>query len=206
VTIRRGEPWGVAGLVPDDVVVVASDAELHDEVVARRRVGMPLPTFGLLGGDLCRTVGGVGDPDRLRPGCDATLLTVDLGAVLLDGRLHWFTSHLVARRGWWHGSIIAVMNAQFLGRWDVAPRSHPNDGRLDIVEVDGRFGVRQRLQARRLLPTGRHVPHPDVRERRITSETIEMDRPLEVTADGRSLGSARVLVIRCEPDQLSVAV
>ena len=26
-----------------------------------------------------------------------------------------------------------AMNAQFLGPYDVAPRSHPNDGKLDVV-------------------------------------------------------------------------
>ena len=55
-----------------------------------------------------------------------------------DGRRLTAVAHVVARGGgpWWRGPIVAVMNADRLGRWDVAPRAHPNDGRLDVVEVD----------------------------------------------------------------------
>ena len=87
---------------PPDGVVVRSDAEARAVVTAARRAGDARPVLGLLGGDLCRAVGGTGDEARLRDG-RGTVLPVDLGAVLVDGRLHWFVAHLVARRGWWRG-------------------------------------------------------------------------------------------------------
>src|SRR4029450_5976164 len=120
----------------------------RERVERGRRAGEPVPPLGLLGGDLCRTLGGRGDEARLRSP-EATRLPVDLGAVLLDGRLHWFVAHLIARRGWWSGRIVAAMNAEYLGPWDVAPRSHPNDGRLDTL--DGDLPVGERLKARRRL-------------------------------------------------------
>ena len=94
-------------------------------------------------------------------------LPVDLGAVLLDGRLHWFVAHLVSRHGWWRGRVVAAMNAQYLGRWDVAPRGHPNDGRLDVLDADLPFD--ERLQVRARLKAGTHVPHPRIDERHVTA-------------------------------------
>lgn len=199
MVIRKGQPWGEPGPLPDEGVVVRSDAEARAVVTEARRAGAPIPPLGLLGGDLCRTLGGSGDEGRLRSE-HAVRLPVDLGAVLLDGRLHWFVAHLVARRSWWRGRIVAVMNAQYLGAWDVAPRSHPNDGRLDVLDVDMPFG--QRLLARQRLAAGTHVPHPDIQQRRVDAIQVELDRPTPVHLDGERVGTARHLSIRTEPDAL----
>ncbi len=47
--------------------------------------GRPVPVLGLIGGDLCRTLGGGADQARLRSP-DAMTFSVDLGAVVADGR------------------------------------------------------------------------------------------------------------------------
>ncbi|HJR24625.1 MAG TPA: hypothetical protein VJ804_04080, partial [Acidimicrobiales bacterium] len=158
--------------------------------------------LGLLGGDLCRAVGGAGDETRLREG--GVVLPVDLGAVLVDGRLHWFVAHLVARRGWWRGRVVAVMNAQHLGPWDVAPRGHPNDGRLDVL--DGDLSLGQRWEARRRLRTGTHVPHPGIEERHVTAVQLELAPGTNVWLDGELIGPARNLSVRVEPDALRCVV
>jgi hypothetical protein len=202
VTIKKGEEWGQQGRLPADAVIVRSDAEARAIVERARRAGEPVPALGLLGGDLCRTLGGSGDERRLRSG-EAALLPVDLGSVLVDGRLHWFVAHLVARRGWWRGRIYAAMNAQYLGRWDVAPRSHPNDGLLDTFEVT--MSVGERLKARSRLVAGAHVPHPAIKERRVSAAQLDADG-LEIFLDGQSLGPARTLSIRIEPDALLCVV
>lgn len=203
MTIERGEPWGEAGPLPRHGVLVRSDREARAVVTAARRAGEPIPPLGLLGGDLCRTLGGRGDEARLRS-AEAMTFPVDLGSVLVDGRLHWFVAHLVAKRSWWRGRAVVAMNAQFLGRWDVAPKSHPNDGRLDVL--DGDLPVGQRLQARRRLPLGTHVPHPDIEERRLEAVQIDLQRPTPVELDGELLGAARSLSIRVEPDALLCVV
>jgi len=113
VTIERGQPWGTAGALPVDGVVASSDARVRAVVQAARRAGEAVPVIGLAGGDLWRTVGGGVGPARLH-GDEAMHLPVDIGSVLLDGRQHWFVSHLVLRRSWWRGRVIAVMNAQFV--------------------------------------------------------------------------------------------
>lgn len=203
MTIRKGEAWGAPGVLPVDGVVVRSDAELRAAITDARRRGSAIPTLGLLGGDLCRTLGGRGDEGRLHS-VDAVTLPVDLGSVLVDGRLHWFAAHLVAKRSWWAGRVVVAMNAQYLGDWDVAPKGHPNDGFLDLL--DGDLPLGQRILARRRLPLGTHVPHPGIEVRRVQAVQLEFDRPTPVLLDGESVGAARSLSIRVEPDALRCVI
>jgi YegS C-terminal NAD kinase beta sandwich-like domain len=203
VTIRKGEPWGEVGPLPDDAVVVRSDAEAREVVTEARRAGEPIPPLGLLGGDLCRTLGGSGDEAHLRSDA-ATILPVDLGAVLVDGRLQWFVAHLVARGTWWNGRVVTAMNAQFIGAWDVAPRGHPNDGRLDVLDGDPSLGVRWQVRSR--LVTGTHVPHPAIEERHVSALQVDLERATTIHLDGVAVGSARSLSLRVEPDALRCIV
>jgi diacylglycerol kinase family enzyme len=184
-------------------VVVADDAAARALVNGARRAGVETPVLGLLGGDLCRTLGGRGGEARLRTD-EATRARVDLGSVLLDGRLHWFVAHLVAKRSWWHGRVVVAMNASWLGAWDLGPKAHPGDGLLDVYDGDPSFG--DRLKARPRLRTGTHVPHPAIAERRTAAIQIGFDRPTPVALDGEVVGSFRSLSIRVEPDALDVVV
>jgi diacylglycerol kinase family enzyme len=151
----------------------------------------------LSAGDLLRTVGGPREPTA-----EAALLPADLASVLLDGRQHWFVAHLVARRHWWRGRIVAVMNAQFLGAWDVAPRGHPNDGRLDVVDVAASMTLRDRWHARHRLPTGTHLPHPDIAVQQVTAWQTMLPPGTGVWLDGRAMGEVRNVSVRVEPDAL----
>lgn len=202
MTIRKGEDWGRPGTLPRDGVVVRSDAEAGEAVTVARRAGREVPPVGLLGGDLWRTLGAPSDPDRLHTG--GTAFTVDVGSVLVDGRQHWFVAHLVARRSWWRGPLVAAMNAEWLGRWDVAPRSHPNDGRFEVIVADPSLG--DRWKAWRRLPTGSHLPHPDIAVRQEKAWSTDLAPGTKVWLDGRPLGPAHRLVVRVEPDALEVVV
>ncbi|WP_421120129.1 diacylglycerol/lipid kinase family protein [Aquihabitans daechungensis] len=203
MTIEKHRRWGEHGTLPDDGVLVRSDAEARTLAEQHRRAGTAIPALGLLGGDLCRTVGGRGDEARLRSS-DAMLLPVDLGSVLVDGRQHWFVSHLVVRRSWWCGRVVAVMNAEWIGSWDVAPKSHPNDGLLDVL--DGDLGLDDRFKVRSRLASGTHVPHPGIAQSRVAALQLEFDRPTPVWLDGERIGSAGSLSIRIEPDALTCVV
>jgi len=205
VTIRKGEAWGEVGGLPDGGVVVRSDAEARRVVTEARRAGRPLPPVGLLGGDLCRTLGGRGDEARLRGG-GAARLPVDVGSVLVDGVQHWFVAHLVVRRSWWRGRIVAAMNAEFVGAWDVAPRAHPDDGLLDVVDVSPAMPLTDRVRARRRLPSGGHLPHPAIAVSRRPAVQFDLDRPTPVWLDGEPVGEARRLSVRLEPDALVCVV
>jgi hypothetical protein len=102
--------------------------------------------------------------------------------------------------GWWRGPVLMVMNAQFLGDWHVVSRGHPNDGRAESVEWGSEFGLRQRWEARRRLPTGGHVPHPSIETRSFRARSWTFDRALDIRIDGRPCGRARSLQIVVEPD------
>ena len=204
--IAKGSPYGAPGPLPDDAVVVRSDAEARDAVERARREKQPLPTLGLLGGDLCRTLGGgrggSGGEERLRT-VGGVCFPVDLGEVLLDGRIRLFVAHLVARSRVWTRAFVA-MNAQFLGAWNLGPRAHPGDGLLDTYDV--RLRPAQLLPVRARLRHGAHLPHPGITERRAAAVSTELERPLVVRLDGVAVGRARSLAVRVEPDALQVVV
>jgi diacylglycerol kinase family enzyme len=202
MTVAKGQEWGSAAPLPEGGVVVSSDAEASEVITAARRAGDPVPVLGLLGGDLCRTLGGTGDATRLRSDAAVTF-PVDLGSVLIDGRLHWFVAHVVARGAGWTSAFVA-MNAQWLGRWNLGPRAHPNDGLLDVYEAHLRWG--ELWAVRRRLGHGAHLPHPRIAERRVAALQVSFARPRPVRLDGAVVGRARNLSLRVEPDALRVVV
>jgi diacylglycerol kinase family enzyme len=195
--------WGTHGPLAEGSELVTTDAELRHLVSDATRHGRRPEPVGVLGGDLCRTVGGAGSVERLRTP-EAVHLPVDVGAVLVDGRLHHFVAHLVARRRWWHGEFLVAMNAQWLGDWDLGPRSHPGDGRLDLTW--GSLPWTQRIEARRRARTGDHLPHPKLTHRRLSHHSASFDRPIGVWLDGERVGEGRDLVVRVEPSALTIVV
>ncbi len=199
--IAKGQPWGTPAPLPDDAVLVRSDAEAREVVEDARRARRPYPPLALVGGDLCRTLGGgAGSERRLRSG-EGVRFPVDLGEVLVDGRIHLFVAHLVARSRLWRRAFVA-MNAQWLGPWNLGPRAHPNDGLLDSYDV--RLPLGQLLPVRARLHHGAHLPHPGIRERRAAALQMELDRPLPLRLDGTPVGAARTLSVRVHPDALVV--
>lgn len=179
-----------------------SDAQARAVVEEARKAKRPPPPLGLLGGDLCRTLGGTGDESRLRSG-DAVRFPVDLGEVVLEGRRLAFVAHAVARSRLWTRAA-CVMNAEFLGSWDVAPRSHPNDGLLDVLDATLKLTDLPKVRSR--LPAGTHLPHPGITERRVPETTIDLGRRLALWLDGERVGEAVTVAVRVEPDALVVVV
>lgn len=202
MTIEKGKAWGAPGALPDHGVVVRSDAEAREALEDARRAGRPFPPLGLVGGDLCRTLGGRGDEGRLRSP-EAHTFPVDLGEALVDGRLYLFVAHLVARDRLWRHSFVA-MNAQWLGEWNLGPRAHPGDAKLDTYQSSLTLSDLPKVRAR--LHHGAHLPHPRIKERRGPAVQVELPRLLAVTVDGTPVGSGRLLSVRVEPDALSVVV
>ena len=229
MSIAKGRDWGEIVPVPDGAVTAATDAEAAAVVAAARRSGAPAPPVVLTGGDLARTLGVIGPPpgresaaapaaadrrtestgpDTADRSAEAaglaagTRVQVDAGAALVDGRLCWFVAHLVARRSWWRGRVLVVANAAFMGPNNVAPRAHPGDGRLDVLDAELRLGARLRAKSR--LAAGAHVPHPDIAQRRVAAAQFDLDPALDVYGDGLRLGRAAAVSVRVEPAALEV--
>jgi diacylglycerol kinase family enzyme len=202
MTIRRGEPWGEPAVCPPEVSVVSGDRGLRHWVLQHRARGASIPDVGVAGGDLARTCGAVGS---VRP--HTAKVTVDALRVMLDDREPTCcVAHVVARRDWLRGEVVLVMNAQYYGRYDVAPRSHPNDGKFDVLRVDPAMRWRERLQARQRARPGAHLPHRDLAFRSLSELDLQFDRPLIVWIDGVRQGAASRLRVVAEPDALTIYV
>ncbi len=195
--IAKGQPYGAPGEVPEDVVRVGSDAEARAVLEQARRERRPFPVLGLLGGDLHRTLGGT------RGELSGVRFTVDLGEVIIDGRLRLFVAHLVARNRLWTRAFVA-MNAQWRGGWNLGPRAHPNDGLLDTYDV--RLALGQLLPVRQRLHHGAHLPHPGIKEKRTSAITLELEKALPVHLDGDKTAVTATLVVRVAPDAVEVVV
>jgi hypothetical protein len=200
VPVQKGQEWGAPGELPEDAVLVRSDAEARAVLGEARRERRAFPPLALLGGDLCRTLGGSDDEARLRAG-EGVRFTVDLGEVLVDGRLRLFVAHLVARNRWWTRAF-AAMNAQWLGSWNAGPRAHPGDGLLDTYDVH--LPLSQLWPVRSRLHHGAHLPHPGIKERRTAAIQVELGASLPVRLDGEVVGRATTLAVRVAPDALTV--
>ena len=173
-----------------------------DVLAEARRANQPLPPIGLRGGDLVRTLGGPTTSDLPRAE-EALHVTIDLGAALAGGRLHWFLDHLVVRRSWLRGRVIVVANVAFIGDWNIAPKAHPGDGRFDILETN-EMSLADRWKARRRLPSASHLPHPAIRTRRVAAAQYEFERPTPVWLDGLRTTDVTSLSVRLEPDAVDV--
>jgi hypothetical protein len=203
MTIAKGRPWGTPGALPADGLVVHTDAEARRVVEEARRAGGEIPTLGLLGGDLCKTLGGLRDQARLRSE-EAMTFPVDVGRVEFDGGPSWFVAHAVARGPLWLGRAVAVMNAQWLGEWDLGPKAHPDDALFDVT--DGALPLGDLLEARKRARLGTHLPHPALRTSRVAGVDLAFARTRTIWLDGDRVGRTRRLRVEVEPDALHVVV
>jgi hypothetical protein len=206
MTIKPGEPWGRTIDRPVDLVVVSGDLELARRLTSTRDGRNGPPVFAV-DGDFARTLGGPHVDGRLT----VNELPVDLVDVRLGGGVVTATAcaHVVItnpwwRGGWWRGSVVVVMNAEFIGEWDVAPRGHPNDGRVEVFEIGSTFGVRLRWQALRRVRSATHVPHPGISTRTVRASSWSFRAPMRVSVDGCRIGSATDVEVTVTPDAASV--
>lgn len=205
MTISKGTPWGRAVGRPVELLTAETDAELTARLEARRR-DPAAPPVAAAAGDMARTLG----VTTLAGRSTLTELPIDLFDVRLgerDGELRRLVgcAHVVMRPpawrgGWLRGRVVVVMNAEFIGDWDVAPRGHPNDGRVEVLELGAALGVRQRLAAHRRVRTGTHVPHPLITTRSIRRGSWTFERPVAVFVDGVDAGTAQRVELDVIPD------
>jgi hypothetical protein len=207
--IKHGQEWGSNSLAPDDLVVVTADAGLAKAISDGYR------NITVAGGDMWRTIGA--HSQTAVPGESARCLPIDVMDVhcqLVDGTMvsRIAVAHVVIRRsnirgGWLRGPVTVIANAQFLGHWDIAPRGHPNDGRVEITQVDPSMSLRQRLSARSRIKTGAHVPHPSIAVRsdkdfdfRCEDELIKTHSNQIVWIDGQRIGRVQRLSLEVRSD------
>lgn len=204
MVIQRGQSWGSVGIAVDDLVWASSDAELAKHISTGRK------DVAVSGGDMWRTIGS--RSRRVLPGETAMCLPIDVMHVeyqTVTGDL--LTKMAVAnvvvrpanvRGGWLRGEISVVANAQFLRKWDVAPRGHPNDGRVELTQVSRAMGLRQRWSARSRLRTGTHLPHPLINAKSVPSFVTNFDEGSQqvLWIDQQRIGQVKSVTIEVISD------
>jgi hypothetical protein len=177
MALQPGQEWGEVVREQLDPVCVETDRELADILASSQH--RPVRATG---GDLARTLGSHRhrDPDSAwrRVPIDRIEITTEHGQ-------HVAVAHVIMRKSWWTGPVVFISNAEFLGKWDIAPRAHPGDGCVDLLEVSASMSPRARLQAWKRVRTGTHVPHPGLRSRQVEDASWEFERPVTIFVDGQ---------------------
>ncbi|MFM7044889.1 MAG: hypothetical protein ACKOYG_04980 [Ilumatobacteraceae bacterium] len=200
MTIRPGSSWGRQRPLSAEVAVVDGDAELGRHVAAALRRGDRPSPVAVRSGDLARAMGG-GGTGRVVLG--ALLVEAPIDAVRVttaEGQVGWFCAHLVARRSWWRGEVVAAVNGGFIRGRDLAPRAHPNDGRVDIVRVDPSMPWRARRAAWLRASTGSHLPHPLISVTQASSSSLQFTAPLRLWLDGTPWTATTSVTLDVVPD------
>jgi hypothetical protein len=201
VTLRKGVPWGRPASAPADVVVDGDDADLASAIA--EHPGARVSFRATPGSDFASAVGLTGASDS------TTELPCDALEVEADGTTEIAVNMVVFgtppdRQRWWSrarrmlvrvdGRVVhdddalgvVIANGQHLRGYDVVPRGHPGDGRVEVHVYALDRAERRAMRTR--LRDGTHVPHPRI----VTSSSsgpidvwaAEGIRPLEI--DGRS--------------------
>lgn len=175
MVIERGKEWGSV------VDHLGQGEPLHDDLAAE------------LGLSRRRAASRWAGPWRELP--------VDVLRVALtkkNGNVIEFTTstNVVAGRRLW-GHFCIASSTSFVNRRRVFSRAHPNDGRLDSLELNPAMSIRQRLLFFHRLRSEMHLPHPQATTTsRLTFET-KFERPVRVRSqvNVRGVVALRITVI-----------
>ncbi|MFV1991538.1 MAG: hypothetical protein ACC652_12445 [Acidimicrobiales bacterium] len=191
MTIRYGEKWGKPISIPEDTPVATTDREVASLYSQGHSV------IRLDGGDVHRVFG---QPAR-RADCDLWGFPMDVAWFDSDLGRQVFVAHLLVgmRRGI---PEIALMNSGFYGEWELAPRGHINDGRLEVVSLS--IPRADRREFRRRVVSGSHVPHPGIEIRSV--KKWQGSAHGKVLVDGVALRLHGDLSVEIEPDALTIVV
>lgn len=191
--ISRQE-WGSATTrTPQDVVVCGDDALATSSTHYRLIV---------TGGDIAHCLG---DPAVPQIGSSCTEVPIDAMRLSIVSSQTETTTMIAASSvvigSWMRGRLIIVSNAGLVGRLDIAPRAHPNDGFFDVMTLQSSMGLQQRLQARKRSRLGTHIPHPLITINRSRAVDLYRSSPHEtLRIDGRRVPTWTSIHIEILPD------
>jgi hypothetical protein len=212
--VNRGEPWGSPHDGAPDLVVTGDDAALAAAVATRpgaivrfeadatsdlaRALGLPSPAAD------GRAV--PADALRLADGALAVNMVVSGVApsrLRVRHRRRVCTVHVDDRRVFeGRATTVVVANGEFLDGLDVVPRGHPGDGRLEVQVYA--LAPAQRRRMRRRLPTGTHVPHPEIHAFQGRTVRVAWEVAATLGIDGRSGPPTTDVAVSLEPRAFAV--
>jgi hypothetical protein len=217
--IRKGEPWGEpfdGERYPDAVEAGGGDVELAAVVAAHP--GTPIRFAPTRASDFARALGLRGAPTgNTVLACDAIALPDGSPAVnavvfgIPPDRQQWWQrrgraevevdGRRVADR---RALCVVVANGQYLRGFDVVPRGHPGDGRLEVHVYA--LEPRERGPMQHRLTAGRHLPHPNIIESSGREVTVRFHHAVPWEADGRPRGTLTEATLRLVPGVVNIIV
>jgi len=195
MTISKHGLYGTPVSRPTTLHVLQSDLEIAQHYISGDTATTCTVTQGSIAQSLGISSGRIQDPE---PNQQMTLVNIDL--LQIDYRtttslnanaksISSATSRIVVAGtiAIQHRTLLStcliLSNSGLLRSRDVLPRAHPNDGFVDVLEVDPKISIRQRAIAWRRSAIGSHLPHPSFR----VSRSIDFQwsgSPAHMIADG----------------------
>jgi hypothetical protein len=196
--IEKGKEWGEPGIVPSAIISILTDKQLAQSATS--------DVFALRGGDLFRSVG---QPRELHSGDPCVVVPIDAMECELtvsnEAVIVVAASSIIIGQ-WWRHSWIALTNAGWTDSLNIAPRSHPNDGRCEMLEFAREMPLRQRIIARKKMRTGTHVPHPQITARTVREASFDISRSSKVKIDGVKFSGVTHVSMRVIPDYWRIVI
>ena len=169
MTISKLSAYGTSVVRPKQLVVLRSDREIASDFLK----GGQRSTNTVISGSIAQALGITSKDSSSSSAALVTHVLIDLlqiefrttktkdqilrmvvaGSIMLQSHT-LLNTHLI------------ISNSGIVRGRDVLPRAHPNDGFVDVLEIDEAMTTRQRLSAWRRAKTGSHLPHPQLRASR----------------------------------------
>ena len=206
MTIRKNEDWGTTVFRPENLVTCASDAaasQLITEYYEQKRL---LPAIAIVKSNLGRALGSNGS-DANAHTMQATpfdLIEITFTNESNREQVVLALGYGLLRKSWWRSEVVAAMNTSFIGDWDCAPRSHPNDGKFDLIKVKKEMNPRQRLFAWRRLGLATHLPHPQISVRQLTSFEADCSAEPNLYVDDQRFSCVKRCKFSLIPDAITL--
>jgi len=206
MTIRKNEDWGSTVVRPENLVICETDAAASQLATDFYLQQKPMPAIAITRSSLSRTLGKEGsnvNSQNMQATPFDLIEVTFVDASMIEQKVLALGYGLL-RKSWWRGDIVAAMNTSFIGDWDCAPRSHPNDGKFDLLAVNGEMKSTQRLIASRRLKFGTHLPHPQISMKQLTSFDADCSAKPNLYVDNRRFMSVNQCKFRLLPDALTL--
>lgn len=213
MTIKKGREWGHHLQRPSDLQVVADDFAASERITQMLDDSFTTINLAIVHSVMARALGLNGanleSSSLLMTQFDliqAIFTPVDSRAATnsdIESHRYFVGNAFIGKRRL-HGVRVGVMNSSFDKKRDWAPRAHPNDGRLDVIEFQERIKFRQRMVAMQRMKSGTHLPHPNIRYHQATEYSADCSEVPYLFIEGRNVGrisSCRFVVM---PDAVSL--
>lgn len=205
MTIKRGQDWGQLVERPDRLHIFDDDSSFGSFLSDNRALDWSSMNFAILKSEAARDLGLSGartdSSQMLRTSFDLIEVQAQVGDLRIT---RFLVGQAVLGNGFFRGRTVGVFNVSFHAGRDWAPRAHPNDGKMDVVEFAKDMKFAQRFAAYRKLKTGSHLPHPDISYHQSNQYQFDDLRATRLTVDSLDLGAVKTCTFQVIVDAVTL--